>query len=215
MYEQLRSQLDTHEVTLVAVSKTKPPSAIQELYDQGQRIFGENRVQEVVEKYDVLPKDIQWHVIGQLQKNKVKYIAPFISCIQSVDSLALAKVIQKEAIKNDRKINILLQIKIAKEDSKTGYNYDELINDIQELTALDHIIISGVMGIGTFTSDEATTKQEFDNLKKYFDHLKSEFFSGNDDFTEISMGMSGDYLTAIEYGSTMVRIGSLLFGRRG
>ncbi len=215
MYEQLRSQLDTHEVTLVAVSKTKPASAIQELYDQGQRIFGENRVQEVVEKYDVLPKDIQWHVIGQLQKNKVKYIAPFISCIQSVDSLALAKVIQKEAVKNNRKINILLQIKIAKEDSKTGYNYDELINDIQELTALDHIIISGVMGIGTFTSDEATTKQEFDNLKKYFDHLKSEFFSGSDNFTEISMGMSGDYLTAIEHGSTMVRIGSLLFGRRG
>ncbi len=214
MYEQLRSQLDTHEVTLVAVSKTKPASAIQELYDQGQRIFGENRVQEVVEKYDVLPKDIQWHVIGQLQKNKVKYIAPFISCIQSVDSLALAKVIQKEAVKNNRKINILLQIKIAKEDSKTGYNFDELINDIQELTALDHIIISGVMGIGTFTSDEATTKQEFDNLKKYFDHLKSEFFSGNDDFTEISMGMSGDYLTAIEHGSTMVRIGSLLFGQR-
>ncbi len=215
MYEQLKSQLDTYEVTLVAVSKTKSASAIQELYDQGQRIFGENRVQEVVEKYDILPKDIKWHVIGQLQKNKVKYIAPFISCIQSVDSLALAKVIQKEAVKNNRKINILLQIKIAKEDSKTGYNYDELINDIQELTALDHIIISGVMGIGTFTSDEATTKQEFDNLKKYFDHLKSEFFSGSDNFTEISMGMSGDYLTAIEYGSTMVRIGSLLFGRRG
>ena len=128
MYEKLKSQLDTLKVTLVAVSKTKPAIAIQELYDQGQRIFGENRVQEVVEKYDVLPKDIQWHVIGQLQKNKVKYIAPFIDYIQSVDSLALAKVIQKEAIKNNRHINILLQIKIAEEESKSGYDYNQLLS---------------------------------------------------------------------------------------
>jgi PLP dependent protein len=214
MYENLKSQLDQSNVTLVAVSKTKPSNAIQELYDKGQRIFGENRVQEVVEKYDVLPKDIQWHVIGQLQKNKVKYIAPFISCIQSVDSLALAQVIQKEAVKNDRTINVLLQIKIAEEESKSGYDYDQLITEIEDIKALDQININGVMGIGTFTSDEETTKQEFDNLQRYFSQLKSEHFSDADNFREISMGMSGDYEIAIEHGSTMVRIGSLLFGGR-
>lgn len=214
MYEQLKSQLVTHNITLVAVSKTKPTSEIQKLYDKGQRIFGENRVQEVVEKYDSLPKDIQWHVIGQLQKNKVKYIAPFISCIQSVDSLALAKVIQKEADKNDRNIDILLQIKIAEEESKSGYDYDQLLKDLVDIKAFANINIKGVMGIGTFTSDETKTKQEFDKLKHYFDNLKSNHFSGIDDFKEISMGMSGDYLMAIEHGSTMVRIGSLLFGHR-
>jgi len=214
MYEQLKSQLVTHNITLVAVSKTKPTSEIQKLYDKGQRIFGENRVQEVVEKYDSLPKDIQWHVIGQLQKNKVKYIAPFISCIQSVDSLALAKVIQKEADKNDRNIDILLQIKIAEEESKSGYDYDQLLKDLVDIKAFANINIKGVMGIGTFTSDETKTKREFDKLKHYFDNLKSNHFSGIDDFIEISMGMSGDYLIAIEHGSTMVRIGSLLFGNR-
>jgi len=214
MYEKLKSQLVTHNITLVAVSKTKPTSEIQKLYDKGQRIFGENRVQEVVEKHDSLPKDIQWHVIGQLQKNKVKYIAPFISCIQSVDSLALAKIIQKEADKNDRNIDILLQIKIAEEESKSGYDYDQLLKDLVDIKAFANINIKGVMGIGTFTSDETKTKREFDKLMHYFDNLKSNHFSGIDDFKEISMGMSGDYLMAIEHGSTMVRIGSLLFGKR-
>jgi pyridoxal phosphate enzyme (YggS family) len=214
MYEKLMAQFRKNNVTLVAVSKTKPATAIQEMYAKGQRIFGENRVQELTEKNELLPKDIQWHLIGQLQKNKVKYIAPFISCIQSVDSLALAQVIQKEAIKNERSINILLQIKIAKEDSKSGYNYDQLISELEELKMLKNLNIKGVMGIGTFTSDTTTTESEFTTLKGYYDQLKTDYFSLNDNFCEISMGMSGDYEMAIEHGSTMVRIGSLLFGAR-
>ena len=214
MYEELQKQLTDNNVILVAVSKTKPQAAIQELYDLGHRIFGENRVQELTEKHEALPKDIQWHLIGQLQKNKVKYIAPFVDCIQSVDSLALAQVIQKEAIKNNRSVNILLQIKIAQEESKSGYKYENLIADINTIKSLENINIHGVMGIGTFTGEESITIEEFTRLKGYFDILKSEYFHANENFKEISMGMSGDYALAIEHGSTMVRIGSLLFGSR-
>lgn len=214
MYKKLQKQLANNNVTLVAVSKTKPQSAIQELYDLGHRIFGENRVQELTEKHQALPTDIQWHLIGQLQKNKVKYIAPFIDCIQSVDSLALAQVIQKEAAKNNRSIDILLQIKIAQEESKSGYKYDTLIEDIDTIKSLENINILGVMGIGTFTGEESVTIEEFTRLKGYFDTLKRVHFHTNENFKDISMGMSGDYALAIDHGSTMVRIGSLLFGSR-
>ncbi len=214
MYDTLKDNLDSKGITLVAVSKTKPNSAIQELYTKGQRLFGENRVQELTQKYEDLPKDIEWHMIGQLQKNKVKYIAPFISMIHSCDSLALAKIINKEAVKADRKISVLLQIKIAKEETKTGWSHATLIEEIPELLSYTHLTISGVMGMGTFTSDQEITVHEFTKMKAYFDSLKSTYFSGSSSFKEISMGMSGDYKLAIEHGSTMVRIGSLLFGQR-
>jgi len=214
MYDQLIEELDMTNTTLVAVSKTKPVSALQSLYDKGQRIFGENRVQELTEKSEALPDDIEWHMIGMLQKNKVKYIAPFIACIHSVDSLSLAEKIDKEAAKNDRVIDILLQIKIAKEDSKSGYDYETLVNELSQLSALDHIRIRGVMGIGTFTSDESVTVQEFSTMVDYYNALKSNDYIDYQSFNEISMGMSGDYKLAIEMGSTMVRIGSLLFGSR-
>lgn len=212
-YAKLKQSLDTQGVTLVAVSKTKPPSAILELYTQGQRLFGENRVQELVEKHEALPKDIAWHMIGQLQKNKVKYIAGFISLIHSCDSLSLAKMINKEAKKNNRKIKVLLQIKIAKEDSKAGWSYEQLLECIEELKGLAALEVGGVMGMGTFTDELGVNEKEFQNLKHYFDALKKEHFP-EDSFKNISMGMSGDYPLAIECGSTMVRIGSLLFGSR-
>ncbi|NNE15992.1 MAG: YggS family pyridoxal phosphate-dependent enzyme, partial [Saprospiraceae bacterium] len=202
------------DVKLVAVSKTKPTSDILNLYNQGQLIFGENRVQELVQKYEALPKDISWHMIGHLQKNKVKYIAPFVDLIHSVDNLKLANKIDQEADKNNRRISILLQIKIATEDSKTGYAFDELLEVIPELLALKNIDIHGVMGMGTFTNDEAITRSEFKRLIRYFTKLRNLHFKEDSKFSEISMGMSGDYKIAIEEGSTMVRIGSLLFGAR-
>lgn len=214
MYPELKKHLDSQSVTLVAVSKTKPHKAILELYNQGQKIFGENRVQELAEKHEVLPKDIQWHMIGHLQKNKVKYIAPFVSLIHSVDNLALAKIINKEAEKNDRVISILLQIKIGVEKAKTGYAYEQLLEDLSELSALKNIDICGVMGIGTFTTDIAVTTREFSQLHSYYSLLQTEAFKDQPLFKEVSMGMSGDYRLAIEHGSTMVRIGSLLFGSR-
>lgn len=214
MYKQLVNNLSQQNVKLVAVSKTKPQSAIQDLYDDGQRIFGENRVQELVEKHEALPKDISWHMIGALQKNKVKYIAPFIDLIHSVDSLSLAKVINKEAAKNDRVINVLLQLKIAQEDSKSGYKDEALEHDILTIMGLENLCVQGVMGMGTFTSDASITRQEFKQLKTYFDYYKSKFFDQDENFSELSMGMSGDYKIAVEEGTTMVRIGSLLFGSR-
>lgn len=214
MYSELKKRLDSQSVTLVAVSKTKPHGAILDLYNQGQKIFGENRVQELAEKHEALPKDIQWHMIGHLQKNKVKYIAPFVSLIHSVDNLALAKTINKEAKKNERVISILLQIKIGVEEAKTGYAYEQLIEDLSELITLKHIKICGLMGIGTFTTDTAVTTLEFSRLHSYFKLLQLESFKDQPDFKEVSMGMSGDYPLAIEHGSTMVRIGSLLFGSR-
>lgn len=214
MYDQLTEELKKSNTTLVAVSKTKPISDILSLYEKGQRVFGENRVQELTEKNGSLPKDIQWHMIGMLQKNKVKYIAPFIACIHSVDSLPLAKVINKEAAKNDRIIDVLLQIKIAQEETKSGYDFNKLRDELSEIITLKNLHITGVMGIGTWTSEESVTKTEFKNLVEYFNELKTDFFSTSSHFKEISMGMSGDYQLAIEMGSTMVRIGSLLFGAR-
>lgn len=216
MYQSILKDLEPTKTLLVAVSKTKPQTAIQELYDQGQRHFGENRVQELVEKHEALPKDIHWHLIGSLQKNKVKYVAPFVHLIHSVDSLPLLQTINKEGMKHNRRIKVLLQFKIATEDTKAGLEVEQahailsqnLIND------LEHVEIVGVMGMASFTSDSNQVRLEFKNLRSIFDDLESTYFSHQSSFKHISMGMSGDYKIAIAEGSTMVRIGSLLFGNR-
>lgn len=203
-------------VTLVAVSKTKPLELLQEAYNAGQRVFGENRPQELRDKHEVLPKDIEWHFIGHPQSKQVKYFAPFVHLIHGVDSLKLLKVINKEALKNERSINCLLQFHIASEDTKFGLNITEareLLSD-PELSTLKNINICGVMGMATYTNDEDQINNEFKSLKEAFDTLKTEFFTDNDSFKEISMGMSGDYPIAITQGSTMVRVGSSIFGAR-
>lgn len=203
-------------VTLVAVSKTKPVSMLQEAYDAGQRVFGENKVQELTEKSEQLPKDIEWHMIGHLQSNKVKYIAPFVSLIHAVDSFKLLKEINKQAKKNDRVIDCLLQFHIAEEESKFGLSLEDAqeILSSAEFIEMQNISIVGVMGMATFTSNEEKVREEFRTLENYFHVLKSHFFKFNPAFKEISMGMSGDFELAIEEGSTMVRIGSSIFGGR-
>ena len=212
---RIKSSIPDH-VTLVAVSKTKPVGDIMEAYNAGQRIFGENKIQEMVEKHEIMPKDIEWHMIGHVQRNKVKYMAPFVSLIHGVDNIKLLKEINKEAKKNDRIIDCLLQIKIASEDSKFGMTKEEAIEIIQSeiFSELQNICVTGVMGMATFTDDKKQVQKEFQTLKQIFDDLKQNYFSEDDSFKEISMGMSGDYPLAIETGSTMVRIGSLLFGGR-
>ena len=186
------------------------------MYQQGQKIFGENRVQELVEKQAVLPNDIEWHLIGHLQTNKVKYIASFVSMIHAVDSLKLLEEINKQAKRHDRVIPVLLQFKIAEENTKYGLEIADavLLLESEALQTLSHIQICGVMGMATFTHDEALVRSEFQQLKTYFDILKQRYFPQSESFKEISMGMSGDYQMAVEEGSTMVRIGSLLFGNR-
>jgi PLP dependent protein len=212
---KLKQQIPEH-VKLVAVSKTKPVEKILEVYNCGQKIFGENRVQELIEKQPLLPPDIEWHFIGHLQTNKVKFIAPYISLVQSVDSLKLLLEIDKEAMKNNRIIHCLLEIYIAKEESKFGLDYDEAIAIIEseEFRKLHNISLCGVMGMATFTDDIKIVHKEFHMLKDYFTKLKSSYFSNDKCFKEISMGMSGDYVVAIEEGSTMVRIGTAIFGDR-
>ncbi|HIP32998.1 MAG TPA: YggS family pyridoxal phosphate-dependent enzyme [Crocinitomicaceae bacterium] len=204
------------DVTLVAVSKTKPIEDILEAYAEGQRIFGENKVQELVDKYEVLPKDIEWHLIGHLQTNKVKYIAPFVSLIHAVDSLKLLKEINKQAKKNGRTIDCLLQFHIAQESSKFGlsFEYAREILESNEFVELQNISIAGVMGMATFTNNEEKIREEFQALENYFNVLKSHYFKFNNHFQHISMGMSGDYQIAIDEGSTMVRVGSSIFGSR-
>ncbi|MFZ1561554.1 MAG: YggS family pyridoxal phosphate-dependent enzyme [Saprospiraceae bacterium] len=216
MYKDILAYTSAHSVTLVAVSKTKPAEDIMKLYQSGQRIFGENKVQEMVSKYEVLPKDIQWHQIGHLQKNKVKYIAPFVAMIHAVDSFELLKVINKEAAKNSRTIDVLLQFHIATEETKFGLNKDEAFQllTVLEKEPLPNVRICGVMGMASFTEDTNLIRSEFRSLKEIFTYLKSRFFMENPFFKEISMGMSGDYKIAIEEGSTMVRIGSAIFGGR-
>ncbi|MBO7523673.1 MAG: YggS family pyridoxal phosphate-dependent enzyme [Bacteroidales bacterium] len=203
-------------VTLVAVSKTKPVEAILEAYESGQRIFGENKVQEIVAKRDLLPSDIQWHQIGHLQSNKVKYIAPFISMIHSVDSLKLLSVINENAKKCDRVIDCLLQFHIAEEETKFGFSIDEVVALLssKEYAMMSNVRTCGVMGMATYTDDTEQIRKEFRNLHSYFVKLKQDFFSDSDSFKEISMGMSSDYMIAVEEGSTMVRIGSEIFGSR-
>ena len=201
---------------LVAVSKTKPNEDIMEAYNAGQRLFGENKVQELVGKYETLPKDIEWHFIGHLQTNKVKYIAPFVSLIHGVDSFKLLKTINKEAKKKDRVIDCLLQFHIAQESTKFGLDEgeaDALLND-EQFKGFENIRIVGVMGMATYTDDVDQVRNEFRSLKNIFDSLKERYFTSDDTFREISMGMSGDYKIAIEEGSTLVRIGSSIFGAR-
>ena len=216
--EQLHNVLEEipKHVTLVAVSKTKPVSAIEEAYAAGQRHYGENKVQELVEKAEQLPKDIHWHLIGHLQSNKVKYIAPFVALIHSVDSLKLLLEINRQAAKNNRVIPVLLQFHIAQEETKFGFSLEEVLEllNSEEFKNLGNIRIDGVMGMASFTDDEAQIRKEFKLLKTYFDELKSTFFNEKNYFSICSMGMSGDYLIAIEEGSTMIRVGSSIFGLR-
>ncbi|MEZ5057095.1 MAG: YggS family pyridoxal phosphate-dependent enzyme [Saprospiraceae bacterium] len=211
-----REELEKNGVSLVAVSKTQSNEAVRDLYGQGQRIFGENKVQELLGKKDELPADIQWHVIGHLQTNKVKYIADFVAMIHSVDSLKVLKEINKQAKKVDRVIPVLLQFHIAEEDTKFGLDWqeaEELLNS-EAYLQMSNIEICGVMGMATFTEDESQVRREFKALTNIFNQLKTAFFPDSEKFKEISMGMSGDYKLAMEEGSTIVRIGSLLFGER-
>ncbi len=212
----LKTELDPLKVKLVAVSKTKPNEDILQAYQAGQRIFGENTVQELVKKQEELPKDIEWHLVGHLQSNKVKYIAPFISLIHAVDSLKLLAEVNKQAQKNNRIINCLLQIHIADEDTKFGLDFDEAIELLRssEYQQMQHIRIVGLMGIATNTENQKKITEEFYELRTLFKGLKASFFQNSDDFSELSMGMSSDYKLAIEQGSTMVRLGSNIFGER-
>jgi pyridoxal phosphate enzyme (YggS family) len=203
-------------VRLVAVSKTRPVADIMEAYNAGQRCFGENRVQEILNKKDHLPSDIEWHLIGHLQRNKVKQIVPFISMIQSVDSLRLLSVINSEALKVNRMVNVLLQVHIAREETKFGFDRDEIYGMMTsaEFTDLKYIRICGIMGMATFTDDHFQVQTEFRLLADLFNDLKKRFFYSDESFREISMGMSGDYEIAVKEGSTMIRVGSLIFGER-
>ncbi len=203
-------------VKLVAVSKTRSISEIMEAYNAGHRIFGENKAQEMIAKQPQLPKDIQWHFIGHLQTNKVKYIAPFVAMIESVDRMKALKEINKQAITVKRVIPCLLQFHIAEEDTKFGLDLSEareiLLSDAYK--AMQNVRLHGVMGMATFTDDMLQVKREFTSLKNIFQTLKDEFFAGDDHFCELSMGMSGDYPVAIEAGSTIIRVGSHIFGER-
>jgi pyridoxal phosphate enzyme (YggS family) len=202
------------DVKIIAVSKTMPVESIREVYDAGHRLFGENKSQELIAKQPQLPKDINWHFIGHLQTNKVKYIAPFVDMIQSVDSLKLLMEINKEALKNNRMINCLLQFHIASEETKFGLDLDEANSLLTNpaFKELKNINIAGVMGMASFSEDTALVRREFHSLKLIASHIKASFFADNPDFCEISMGMTGDYHIAIEEGSTIVRIGTGIFG---
>ncbi len=202
--------------TLVAVSKTKPLEAIREAYEAGQRIFGENRAQELQRKAEALPKDIEWHMIGHLQSNKVKYIAPFVSLIHSVNNLRLLKEINKRAKQNDKIIKVLLQAFIAEEESKSGMEKEEIqqLLENKDYSSMENIRVVGMMGMATFTDDQVKIKKEFSYLKEIYDNIKTNYFKNRDEFNILSMGMSGDYKIALDCGSNMVRIGSSIFGDR-
>ncbi|MBS7232717.1 YggS family pyridoxal phosphate-dependent enzyme [Flavobacterium psychroterrae] len=216
----IKANLPEH-VTLVAVSKTKPVPDLMEAYEAGQRIFGENKIQEMADKYEEMPKDIQWHMIGHVQTNKVKFMAPFVSLIHGVDSLKLLQEINKQALKSNRIIDCLLQIHIAEEETKFGLDENELDELLlsSEFKKMKNIRILGLMGMATFTENQNQIKKEFTHLKSIFDSIQQrkdaqQCASTMDDFSTISMGMSGDYQLAIECGSTMIRIGSSIFGGR-
>ncbi len=212
--QSILSNIPDH-VKLVSVTKTKPVSDIMEAYEAGQRAFGENKIQELVDKFDQLPTDIEWHMIGHVQRNKVKYIAPFVSLIHGVDNFKLLKEINKQAEKNNRIIDCLLQIKIASEDSKFGMTAKEATDILksEEFSELKNVSIKGVMGMATFTDDTNQIKKEFKYLKQVFDDLKKAQ-TYNSQINTISMGMSGDFQLAIECGSNMIRVGSSIFGAR-
>ncbi|HEY0053734.1 MAG TPA: YggS family pyridoxal phosphate-dependent enzyme [Pedobacter sp.] len=213
---KLMKEMDSYNAKLIAVSKTKSKEEIMEAYNAGQRVFGENQVQELVEKHEQLPKDIEWHLIGHLQTNKVKYIAPFINLIHSIDSLKLLIEVNKQAAKNNRVIDCLLQIYIADEDTKFGLGYDEAIELLrsEEYSDLKNIRIIGLMGIATNTKLEKQVNDEFTELNVFFQGIQQSFFRKESYFKELSMGMSGDYKIALEQGSTMLRVGSTIFGTR-
>ncbi len=216
MIKKILSELKPYGAHLIAVSKTKPIAALQEIYDAGQRDFGENYVQELVDKQAVMPQDIRWHFIGHLQSNKVKYIAPFVHLIHAVDSFSLLNEINKQAKKNERVIDILLQLKINDESTKFGFDDAEInmfFTENQHIM-LENINIVGVMGMATFTDNKSQVRSEFQHLKRVFDHVKNIFLVQKNDFQHISMGMSDDYPIALEEGATMIRIGSLIFGKR-
>ncbi len=216
VYRKILKQLAHKEVKLVLVSKRKPAEIIKKFYDLGHRDFGENRVQELVEKHDNLPEDIKWHLIGHLQKNKVKYIAPFIHLIHAVDNLELLIEIDKRAKANNRVIDVLLQLKIAQEESKFGLSKEGIISLLESdaCNKLNNISIVGLMGMATNTPDREQIKNEFKTLHEFFLFIQKTYFDKSNSFKEISMGMSGDYEIAIEEGATMVRIGSLILGAR-
>lgn len=216
-YHHILSTLKPSNAQLVAVSKTRPESDIQTLYDLGQRTFGENKVQEMAAKYEALPKDIQWHLIGHLQSNKVKFIAPFVSMIHSIDSLRLLAEVDRQAKRSNRTIRCLLQIHISGEETKFGMNeseVDALLSD-SSLIGMKNIEIAGLMGMAGNTDDTAKIESEFASLKKLFDSVKAHYFLRKPSFKEISMGMSSDYEIALRHGATLVRIGSDIFGERG
>lgn len=206
----------SQDVEIIAVSKFHPLQTIREAYDAGQRAFGESRVQEIVEKQPILPSDIQWHFIGSLQRNKVRFIAPFVSLIHSMDSERLMLEIEKQGAVCNRKISCLLQIHIAEEETKSGFSPEECRQFLAEgnWRNCSHVQFAGVMGMATFTDDMEQVRSEFRALKCFFDRIKSEYFAADERFKEISMGMSGDYPIAIEEGSTMIRVGTLIFGER-
>jgi pyridoxal phosphate enzyme (YggS family) len=213
MYRELKTFCDQRRIVLIAVTKTRSLSAIMDLYDQGHRDFGENRVHELVEKYEAMPKDIHWHMIGHLQSNKVKYIASFVTMIHSGANYSLLKEINKRAQQDSRIIDVLLQIKIGKEETKSGWDQEDLLESLEnkKFKAFNNIRIRGVMGMATFTNDENLIRSEFANLKSVFEHIKRIYFVDQFTFDTISMGMSGDYQIAAEEGATMIRVGSLLF----
>lgn len=203
-------------VTLVAVSKTKPISDLQEAYDAGQRVFGENYPQEMRDKHEVLPQDIQWHFIGHLQTNKIKYIIPYVTLIHSIDTANLLEAVNKEAKKHDRVVDCLLQFHIALEETKFGLDLDEArqLLDSEAFKQMENVRICGVMGMGTFTDNMDEVRKEFKHLRSIFETLKKDYFANQPQFKEISMGMSEDYLIAIEEGATLIRVGSKIFGAR-
>jgi len=213
---KIEEKIRDFRYSLVGISKTKPIYMLEEAYQAGLRLFGENKVQELVEKQEQLPEDIQWHMVGHLQSNKVKYIAPFVSLIHAVDSLKLLKEINKQALKNERVINCLLQIHIAEEDSKFGLDFDEAEKILigGELSSLKNIKIKGFMGMATNTSDEEQIRMEFRGLKLFFDDMQIIVEHPQVELSTLSMGMSGDYQIALEEGSNMIRVGSSLFGSR-
>ena len=210
-------QLAGTTARLVVVTKTHPVERLREAYEAGARIFGENRVQEMAAKQPELPADVEWHQIGQLQTNKVKYLAPFVHTVESIDSLRLLQELDKQAAKHARTINGLLQFHIAQEDTKTGLSLAEAEEILQstEYQALRHVRLTGVMGIATHSPNETLVRGEFGQLKQIFDHLKATYFAENEGFREISMGMSADYAWALAEGSTLIRVGSAIFGSRG
>jgi pyridoxal phosphate enzyme (YggS family) len=216
-YQKISAEVRQKRATLVAVSKTKPVSDIQSLYEAGHRDFGENYVQELTEKEALLPDDIRWHFIGHLQSNKVKYIAPFVYMIHGVESLKLLREVNKQGTKFSKKIKCLLQLHVAAEETKFGLDeteLNELLRQVSESDDMEFVQICGVMAMASFTEDLAQVRREFQTVKKIFDDVKEKFFYHNDEFSQVSMGMSSDYLIALEEGSTMIRVGSLIFGER-